>query len=94
MTVKGNNEIKLSDVLVGEVWICSGQSNMAMTVNSSNDADLERAAESVGKKQFPLRTEDVFTFAKRLGLKIKWFDNSVFKAKGESCVVLISNAER
>lgn len=48
MTVKGNNEITFDDVLVGEVWICSGQSNMAMTVNSSNDADLERAA-----AQFP-----------------------------------------
>ena len=38
LTVKGNNEIKFGDVLVGEVWICSGQSNMAMTVNSSNAA--------------------------------------------------------
>ncbi len=44
LTVKGKNEISFEDVLVGEVWICSGQSNMAMSVNSSNDADLERAA--------------------------------------------------
>lgn len=44
LTVKGSNEIKLQDVLVGEVWICSGQSNMAWTVNNSNDAELERAA--------------------------------------------------
>ena len=29
LTVKGSNEIKLKDVLVGEVWLCSGQSNMA-----------------------------------------------------------------
>ncbi len=43
LTVKGKNEIKLGDVLVGEVWICSGQSNMQWSVNSSNDADLERA---------------------------------------------------
>ncbi len=28
MTVKGNNTIVLKDILVGEVWICSGQSNM------------------------------------------------------------------
>jgi len=28
LTVKGNNEIKLENILVGEVWICSGQSNM------------------------------------------------------------------
>jgi len=27
---KGNNSIELKDVLIGEVWICSGQSNMEM----------------------------------------------------------------
>ena len=30
-----------SDVLVGEVWVCSGQSNMAWTVSNANDNDLE-----------------------------------------------------
>lgn len=29
MTIKGNNTIIVSNVLVGEVWVCSGQSNMA-----------------------------------------------------------------
>ncbi|MDD4540273.1 MAG: sialate O-acetylesterase, partial [Lentisphaeria bacterium] len=28
MTVKGKNEIVLQDILVGQVWLCSGQSNM------------------------------------------------------------------
>ncbi|MEJ0105752.1 MAG: sialate O-acetylesterase [Bacteroidota bacterium] len=27
---KGNNTVELKDVLIGEVWICSGQSNMEM----------------------------------------------------------------
>jgi sialate O-acetylesterase len=31
-------------VLVGEVWLGSGQSNMAMTVLRSNDAEREQAA--------------------------------------------------
>jgi sialate O-acetylesterase len=44
LVVKGKNEVKFEDVLVGEVWICSGQSNMQWSVNASNDADLERAA--------------------------------------------------
>ncbi len=44
LIVKGKNEVRFADVLVGEVWICSGQSNMQMTVDRSNDADLERAA--------------------------------------------------
>lgn len=36
-----NSEFYFDDVLVGEVWICSGQSNMAWTVNNSNSAELE-----------------------------------------------------
>ncbi|WP_433901560.1 sialate O-acetylesterase [Sphingobacterium puteale] len=28
LTIRGNNTIELKDVLVGEVWLCSGQSNM------------------------------------------------------------------
>ncbi len=35
---------KFTDVLVGEVWLGSGQSNMAMTVNRSKDFEAERAA--------------------------------------------------
>jgi sialate O-acetylesterase len=44
LTVKGKNTVTFEDVLVGEVWICSGQSNMQWSVNSSNDPDLEKAA--------------------------------------------------
>jgi len=41
MTIEGKNCIEFMDVLVGEVWICSGQSNMAWTVTRANDPDLE-----------------------------------------------------
>lgn len=34
---------ELEDVVVGEVWICGGQSNMAWTVRGTRDADLEIA---------------------------------------------------
>ncbi len=44
LAITGSNEISFEDVLVGEVWICSGQSNMQWTVRNTNDADLERAA--------------------------------------------------
>src|SRR5579862_8292490 len=42
LSAKGSNEVKIDDVLVGEVWICSGQSNMQWSVNNSTDPDLER----------------------------------------------------
>lgn len=35
------NNIQLEDVLFGEVWICSGQSNMQWTVNVSANAEEE-----------------------------------------------------
>jgi len=41
LTVKGNNTLHFEDVLVGEVWLCSGQSNMEWPVNKSNAHDLE-----------------------------------------------------
>src|SRR5579864_1210794 len=44
MTVTGKNTVTCDDVLVGEVWICSGQSNMQMAVSQANDADLETRA--------------------------------------------------
>ena len=44
LTVKGNNTVTFEDVLIGEVWVCSGQSNMQWSVNAANDADLERAS--------------------------------------------------
>lgn len=38
LAIKGNNTVTFSDVLVGEVWICSGQSNMEWSLKSSGDA--------------------------------------------------------
>jgi sialate O-acetylesterase len=44
LTVKGKNTVTFNDVLIGEVWVCSGQSNMQWGVGAVNDADIERAA--------------------------------------------------
>ena len=43
LAVKGKNSIELENVLVGDVWICSGQSNMEWPVSSSNSASKEIA---------------------------------------------------
>jgi len=38
MTVAGKNTLTLHNVLAGEVWVCSGQSNMEMAVKNSKKA--------------------------------------------------------
>lgn len=49
ITVAGSSTKTISDVLVGEVWVCSGQSNMQWSVAQSNDPDLERLAANYPK---------------------------------------------
>src|SRR5262249_39844321 len=41
LSIAGKNKLAVQDVLVGEVWICSGQSNMQWDVRQANDGDLE-----------------------------------------------------
>lgn len=59
------------DVLVGDVWICSGQSNMEMSVGSSANA-----AEEIAKADWPLirhvRVEKVISGKPRELLAVKW----------------------
>ncbi|MFN5057313.1 MAG: sialate O-acetylesterase [Verrucomicrobiota bacterium] len=43
-TGKDGRKAEVSDVLVGDVWLGSGQSNMAMTVNRAKDFEQEKAA--------------------------------------------------
>jgi len=42
--VSGENRIEIADVMVGEVWLCSGQSNMVWPMRASAYADLGIAA--------------------------------------------------
>ncbi len=44
MTIRGKNTLTLDDVVVGDVWLCSGQSNMEWSVAASGNAKEEIAA--------------------------------------------------
>ncbi|MGA2679501.1 MAG: sialate O-acetylesterase [Sedimentisphaerales bacterium] len=43
MTVSGKNPITVKNILVGEVWVCSGQSNMEFTVKQAKNSAEEIA---------------------------------------------------
>jgi sialate O-acetylesterase len=43
LVIAGGETVTLTDIVVGEVWLASGQSNMAWNINRAYDADLEIA---------------------------------------------------
>ncbi|HSO86008.1 MAG TPA: sialate O-acetylesterase [Draconibacterium sp.] len=49
LTVKGKNTMVFDNILIGEVWVCSGQSNMEWRVAQSNNAESEIATANFPK---------------------------------------------
>jgi len=52
--------------------------------NQNRFPDIERAAEQVGQKRFPMRVTDVQDIAKDLGLKLRWFDKPPFRDRRDT----------
>jgi len=52
MTVSGKNKVTLNDVLVGDVWVCSGQSNMEWSLRDCNRPDDIKDADFPLLRQF------------------------------------------
>jgi sialate O-acetylesterase len=51
MIIKGKNTVTISNILVGEVWVCSGQSNMEMNVKHSEDKRYQAEISSANNSQ-------------------------------------------
>jgi len=65
MTIKGTNTLTYSDVMVGEVWQCAGQSNMDTRLNYSEYS----FADSIAKANYPkLR----FITMRQPGQTVQW----------------------
>ncbi len=48
MLIKGRNEIKLTNIMLGDVWVCSGQSNMEWSLSLTRNAE-----EAISSASFP-----------------------------------------
>lgn len=62
LEIKGFNALTISDVYIGEVWLCSGQSNMDMTVAKEDRywCGVQNEAEEVANANYPqIRVFDV-----------------------------------
>jgi len=53
LTVAGTNKIVLDDVLIGDVWLASGQSNMEMPLKGFDGAPLKDSAAEIAKANHP-----------------------------------------
>lgn len=54
ITLQGDETITLKNVMVGEVWICSGQSNMEMPVKGwGAETPIENSEEEIKKANYP-----------------------------------------
>ena len=61
LTIKGTNTITIKDVYVGEVWVCSGQSNMEWQLRNSHNGEEEiqkSANPNIRLFTVPKRTSD------------------------------------
>jgi len=79
LTVQGKNTLTVKDVLVGEVWFCSGQSNMEMTVaredrywcGVTNEAAEIASADHPWIREF--RTQVVMSEEPRRQVEGQWY---------------------
>ncbi|HOF88305.1 MAG TPA: sialate O-acetylesterase [Armatimonadota bacterium] len=61
----GAEALTVGDILVGEVWICSGQSNMEWPLSLARDAEAEiRAADDPGLRMFTVAKAAVYAPAR------------------------------
>lgn len=63
MQISGSNSITIHDILIGDVWICSGQSNMEMAMSSlvTKYPDDISSAENKFIRQFAVPKKHIFS---------------------------------
>ncbi|MFP6581120.1 MAG: sialate O-acetylesterase [Candidatus Hydrogenedentota bacterium] len=85
LIIKGSNTITINDILMGDVWVCSGQSNMEFTVDRADDAENEIANAKYPNIRYygvPLTA----TLKKRSDINAKWVTTTPEVVAGFSAV--------
>ena len=78
----GKDKVILKDVLIGEVWLCSGQSNMGMPISGYEHQPVEGAADLImkAKPAIPIRICNVQASLEKVPLEFpktaKWEKNT------------------
>ena len=85
IVIAGSTKREIQDVLVGEVWMCSGQSNMGFTLNSDWNGDLEAAASDLPNLRL-IKVPQVGTQELQGDFKGEWKASNAESAKVFSAV--------
>jgi len=70
LTITGKNTVEVKDVLLGDVWLCSGQSNMDMALGGCNAPEDLKAADLPLLRHF--RVEYNFSSVRATDVKGRW----------------------
>ena len=71
MTIAGRNTIELKDILVGEVWLVAGQSNMQRLLRETDNGDSVQAAANHPNIRLFNASREV-AFKRRVGKLGEW----------------------
>lgn len=68
ITIDDGDKLKINDVYLGEVWLCSGQSNMAMPIKGNKGQNINNSIKTIAdaNPQVPIR---MFTVARNTSRK-------------------------
>jgi sialate O-acetylesterase len=87
LVVKGKNEITLNNVVFGEVWVCSGQSNMEWGLGSSFEAEKDiKASKDPGLRLYTVAKKTSMTPLTDVPGNPKWVETTPETTPGFSAV--------
>ena len=91
IAIEGTTKRDIKDVLVGEVWMCSGQSNMGFTLNGDWNGDIEAAASDLPNLRL-IKVPNVGTQELQSDFKGEWRASNADSAKAFSAVGFLYGA--